>query len=225
MGPALVSAMQKLVAALPETQRSSVERGAQRLLVTPAGWLGEPEPVELLPVLQQAVFGDRRLRLRYAPPGSAAGWRTVDPVGLVSADGRWYLLATHRGADRTYRVSRVQEAVVLDEPAALRPAGTLAELWAARRDRFRARFPGSPVRVRVRAERRDALVAAAVGVVAEAVDDDGWISLELTFADSTHAAGTLWSLLPDVAVLAPAELRDGLAGRATAAVAVLRDGR
>ena len=215
LGPALSSAMRKLVAGMPEAQRASAERGAERVLVTTDGWLGDPEPEDQLPVVQRAVFGDRRLRLRYAGRDGAAGWRTVDPVGLVHADRRWYLLATHRSADRTYRVSRVLAAAVLDEPAAPRPQLPLAELWQRRRREFWAGMPQYPVLARVRDGRRAALAAAALAVTDEpAGGPEGWRTVRATFADRTHAVGVLWGLAADAAVLEPAELRAELAGRA-----------
>lgn len=231
MGPALSSAMRKLVAGMPAAQRASAERGAERVLVTTSGWLGDPEPEDQLPVVQRAVFGDRRLRLRYAGRGGRPGWRTVDPIGLVHADGHWYLLATHRGADRTYRVSRVRAAEVLDEPAAARPPLPLAELWQQRRRAFRAGLPEYPVRARVRDSRRADLAAAALamdddsdqaaqpGPAGDHGTADGWRAVRLTFADRAHATGVLWSLAAAVTVLEPAELRAELVDRAAGVLA------
>jgi predicted DNA-binding transcriptional regulator YafY len=224
LGPALNSAMRKLVAGMPESQRASAERGAERVLVTPGGWLTDAEPAPLLPVVQRAVFSDRRLRVRYAGPDGATRWRTVDPIGLVHAGGRWYLLATHRGADRTYRVARVQAATVLDEPAAARPDVPLAELWQQRRRRFREGMAEFGVQVRVRAGRRDDVVRAALSVAGEVTEDDGRVRMDVTFADRAHAAAVLWSLLPDVTVLEPVGVRAELAERLDAAAAGLRDG-
>jgi predicted DNA-binding transcriptional regulator YafY len=82
-------------------------------------------------VVRRAVFGGRKLRIHYAASGEEARWRTVDPVGLVSARGQWYLLGTRGGADRTYRLSRVPDVTELAE-AADRPAGVELQLtWAA----------------------------------------------------------------------------------------------
>lgn len=233
MGSAFSSAMRKVVAGLPEVQRASAERGAERVLVTTAGWLGDPEPEEALGEVQRAVFADRRLRLTYAGRGGRAGERTVDPIGLVHADGRWYLLATADGAERTYRVSRVQEAAVLDEPAAPRPDVPLAELWQRRRRQFWSGLAAYRVRVRVRSGRRDDVVAAALAeepaagpavdqAVDPAPDDDGWTTLDLLFADRGHAAGVLWGLGPDVTVLTPDELGAQLADRAAGVLAGYR---
>jgi predicted DNA-binding transcriptional regulator YafY len=222
MGPAFSSAMRKIVAGMPEVQRASAQRGAERVLVTANGWRGDPEPEGALAEVQRAVFADRRLRLRYAASGGAVGERTVDPIGLVHADGHWYLLATSGGADRTYRVSRVQEATVLDEPAAPRPDVPLAQLWQQRRQQFWSGLSAYPVRVRVSSSRRDDVAGAALAVEGTAdppPGDDGWTTLDLVFADRAHAAGVLWGLGPEATVVTPAELRAQLAGRAAGVLA------
>lgn len=216
MAPALASAMRKLSAAMPEPQRLSAERAGQRVLVQPQGWLGEPEPTGMLPVIQQAVFADRRLKIRYTTNDEPARWRTIDPVGLVHAAGRWYLLATHRGADRTYRVSRVSDATILDQPADRRAGIDLQQAWQERRQAFR--HPGFAVRARVRAARRGQLVRAALSLTAETAGTDDWLFLDLVFADQRHAAAVLWSLAPDADVVQPSALQDALTTRAEQAL-------
>ncbi len=214
MAPALASAMRKLVAAMPEPQRASAERARQRVMVHPDGWLAEPEAAGLLPVIQQAVFTDRRLKIRYARREEPARWRTVDPVGLVHAGGRWYLLATHRGADRTYRVSRVTAAEVLDEPVDRRAGFDLELAWQQRRQAFRDAQREFSVQARVRARRRGQVVRAATHLAGEAAATGGWLLLDLLFADHQHAAAVLWGLGPDAEVVHPQTLREALAARA-----------
>lgn len=215
MAPALASAMRKLVTAMPEPQRHTAEQAAQRVLVQPEGWLAEPEPAGLLPVIQRAVFSDRQLKIRYPSRGEPARWRTVDPVGLVHAGGRWYLLATHHGVDRTYRVARVAAAEVLDKPVDRGTDLDLAQAWQERRAAFRAAQPEFAVQARVRARRRGQLARAALHLTGEAADTGGWLILDLVFADESHAAAVLWSLGPDAEVIHPRTLRNALTDRAT----------
>ena len=49
--------------------------------------------------------------------------RTVDPMRLLLVDGHWYLEAWCRRAEgvRLFRLDRVDDVVVLDEPAAPPP--------------------------------------------------------------------------------------------------------
>lgn len=215
-GPELAAAMRKVVAALPDTQRATAVRAAGRVLLRPEGMVREaPDPTpDVLPAVQAAVFGGRRLRLLHAAPGAEPRWRTVDPVGLVDAGGRWYLLATRDGAERTYRLSRVRDAEVLDEPAAPTGDVDLERLWEQRRDRFRAGMGALPARVRLRASRRAAL-PGPVAVDAESVDGE-WCVLDVRFGDLAHAVAVLWALAPDAEAVEPPELRAALAGRAAA---------
>jgi predicted DNA-binding transcriptional regulator YafY len=223
MAPALASAMRKVVAALPERQRGSATEAAGRILVRRDGMLSGPadEPSQL-DVVRRAVFAGRRLRIRYAAGDAEPRWRTVDPIGLVSARGQWYLLATRDGADRTYRVSRMQEVEELAEPAE-RPAGVdLERVWEERRARFSAGFPDFTAVVRVRESGRARLVARARQVHAERPDGPGWLRMEVEFGGLDHALAMIWALGPDAEALDPQPLRAALAERAAATAARYR---
>lgn len=238
LGTAFASAMRKVVAALPTATREDAVGAAERVLVRPGGWLTDPAPEPRLVAVQRAVFAGRRLRIRY--PSSGGQWRTVDPLGLVSAAGRWYLLALRDGADRTYRVSRIAEARELDEPAR-RPAGVdLEQYWRRRRAEFQASRGGAfQTMVKVRAVRRSELATAALALhdppeptpttepppttepehstepTPTTEPEDGWVTVQAVFGDYRHAASALWVIAPDVEVLHPPELRAALAARAT----------
>jgi predicted DNA-binding transcriptional regulator YafY len=225
MAPALASAMRKVVAALPQRQRDSATEAAARILVRPEGMMpptgpppGPGAPTHL-DVVRSAVFAGRKLRIRYAASGEEPRWRSVDPIGLVSARGHWYLLATRDGADRTYRVSRMQDVEALSEPAD-RPTGVdLERVWEERRARFAAGFPDLTALVRVRVEHRATLAGRARRVRSERRDGDGWLRVELDYGGLDHAVAMVRALGPDAEALAPPELRAALAGRAAATAA------
>ena len=216
MGPAFSSAMAKLVAAMPDVARERATGAAERVLVRRGGLLGDPDTEDHLVAVQQAVFAGHRLRICYPSRGDAPTWRTIDPIGLVSAAGRWYLMATHDGADRTYRVSRITGTEDTGEPAA-RPEGIdLEALWLARRSEFRATRHGIAVQLRVSPDRRDEVVRTAVAVDAEGPDGAGAVLVDLRFGDLIHAERVIWPLVPDVEVLGPADLRAAVHARAAA---------
>jgi predicted DNA-binding transcriptional regulator YafY len=225
MAPALASAMRKVVAGLPAAQRESAGRDAGRILLQGEGWLprdrkgADPSDEERLAAVRGAVFAGRRLDIRYAARDDEPRWRTVDPVGLVNAAGRWYLLALRDGEERTYRLSRVREVRERDEPAARPPDVDLDRVWRDRRAAFPASRPGVTASVRVVAARRDDLARTARAVVTEAPDGDGWVRVTVAFGDTAHAEGVLWSLAADVEVLGPAELRATMASRVAAMTA------
>jgi predicted DNA-binding transcriptional regulator YafY len=129
-GPAFESAMGKLAAALPGESGRRAGRMRERLLVDSAGWGRRGAASPHLRVVQDAVFADRRLRLRYRRAEAQVTERVVDPLGLVLKAGVWYLLADAAGKRRLFRLSRVEAAEALDEPAR-RPRGfDLAAAWS-----------------------------------------------------------------------------------------------
>jgi predicted DNA-binding transcriptional regulator YafY len=220
LGSAFASAVRKVMAAMPDSARATAVGAADRVLFGQGGWLGEPEADAHLAAVRRAVFAGRRLRLRYAARDEPARWRTVDPVGLVEAGGRWYLLATRDGADRTYRLSRVEAVEEVDEPAERGPEVDLQEAWRRRRAAFTASLPRTAVTARVRTARRAELAAAGVEIADERPDGPGHVRVEALFGDLRHAERVSWMLGDAVEVLAPVALREALATRAAAMVAL-----
>lgn len=107
------------------------------------------EDVSFLPTLQEAVWQERKLDLSYRRGDGKSVERLVDPMGLVAKGRVWYLVAAVEGEMRTYRVSRVQDARVTDQPC-VRPEGfDLAAYWEESCARFKAGLPRYPATVRV----------------------------------------------------------------------------
>ncbi|MDR7277446.1 WYL domain-containing protein [Catenuloplanes atrovinosus] len=151
LGAAVGSALRKIMAALPAPHREAADLVARRIIVDPVRWRTAAAPAAGLSTLQEAVFTDRRLRLRYRSGDAPAPTdRIVDPYGLVEKAGVWYLVADRDGHPRLYRADRVVAAELLDQPVRRRTT-TLADEWS----RLRARvedFPGGlTVRVLVKA--------------------------------------------------------------------------
>ncbi|MDQ0575079.1 helix-turn-helix transcriptional regulator [Agromyces albus] len=130
VAPEAKSALRKLVRALPDTFRAEAEAAAEAVVIDPAQWGRPPrEQPEIVKLLQAAVVQRRRVRLLYRGWDREPVERLVDPWGLVEKHEVWYLLGGVAGAERTYRVDRIVEAIVVDE-AAQRPADfDLAEAW------------------------------------------------------------------------------------------------
>jgi predicted DNA-binding transcriptional regulator YafY len=212
LGQAIGSALRKIMAALPAAQRPDAHLASRRILIDPVRWRGPASAPDDLGALQQAVFEDKRLRLRYRHGRDAqARTYTVDPYGLVSKAGVWYLVADRRGQPELFRADRVLSATVLDQDAQRRDGVELAALW----DDLRRRIDDlpAPVAVRIRI-RRDRLAqflrvhqADLAENFAEADSGDGpHASVALNFR-SLGAAEQMLAFGPDLEVLAPAELR------------------
>ncbi len=128
--PDIRSALRKLVRALPGTFRADAEAAREAVVVDPTRW-SEPDRArpELVDALQAAVIRRRRVRLEYANRTRQRSERVVDPWGLVDKDDIWYLVAGTEKGQRTFRVDRIVDATVTDEPAR-RPADfDLSRAW------------------------------------------------------------------------------------------------
>ncbi|MFJ6239393.1 helix-turn-helix transcriptional regulator [Streptomyces griseus] len=216
LGPALASAMRKVLDALPESHQAAASDAAQRFLVDPeTDLLSRPTVTDQVPgttmiEVRRAVLSGRKLRIHYAANGRAPQWRTVDPIGLVTVRDRGYLLATRSGADRTYRLSRMLAAEELPEPAQRPNRVDLDRIWRDRSARFLAGGDHVTALVRVNPARREELLGTVLAVRAEDPDTDGWPRLEVTFQDARHAEWALWRLGADAEALAPQSLRSAL---------------
>ncbi|MFI5739263.1 helix-turn-helix transcriptional regulator [Streptomyces anulatus] len=225
LGPALASAMRKVVDALPESHQAAASDAAQRFLVDPeTDLLSRRAVVDQVPgttmvEVRRAVLSGRKLRIHYAATDQAPRWRTVDPIGLVTVRDRGYLLATRSGADRTYRLSRVLAAEELPEPAQRPNRVDLDRIWRDRSARFLSGGDHVTALVRVDPVRREELLGTVLAVRAEDPDTDGWPRLEVTFQDARHAEWALWRLGTDAEALAPDSLRSALRERAAALAA------
>ncbi|MBT2208748.1 YafY family protein [Actinomadura sp. NEAU-AAG7] len=225
LGSALASAMLKVADALPEGHRDIAAGAARRLLIEPeTDLLSRRAPAEEVPdavaaEIRRAVFAGHRLRIRYAAVDQAPKWRTVDPIGLVTARGQGYLLAARSGEDRTYRLSRVLAAEELDEPAERPDDVDLDRAWQERSTRFRTGGDQVVVLVRMNPARRKELVDTALAVLAEESDEDGRLRLEVSFQDARHAVWALWRLGVSAEALSPEWLRASLRDRAVAIAA------
>lgn len=219
-------ALDKLIAALPGALRQRAASIRQRLHVDPIGWFGAPEDLTLLPVVQDAVAHDRKLAMRYRRAGKELVDRTVDPLGLVAKGGIWYLVADTPAGLRTYRVSRIERATLLDEPCQRPAQFDLATYWQSSTEEFRRGLERYEVILRLepravaslRCWRRIEPVAREGGS-----DADGWVTARVGFEDEKQARFVVLGLGPRAEVVAPAELRDAVVADLAAAVELNRN--
>jgi predicted DNA-binding transcriptional regulator YafY len=107
------SALNKLMAAMPEPMKAQAAHLRQRLHVDPTGWRDTGEDLSMLSAVQDAVARDRRVSFDYTRADGKQSGRTVDPLGLVSKGLTWYLVARTADGMRTFRVARMQRVTVL----------------------------------------------------------------------------------------------------------------
>jgi len=223
LGTVVAAAQVKVMAALPAELRSRASRLVERFHLDAGAWFKGNEPVPHLATVAEAVWAARRIEVAYHRDDGAVA-RVLEPLGLVLKAGTWYLVARADEQLRTYRVSRIREAHVLEDLVE-RPAGfDLAAWWAESSAAYEREAPKIEVVVRVR---RDAMwrLEEAVGsrVVREAQtlgppDGDGHQRYRITVDWPEEVSGRLVAAAPEVEVLEPARLRDEIVAIARTAV-------
>ncbi|MBF8188171.1 WYL domain-containing protein [Nonomuraea sp. K274] len=207
-------------------QRASLAEAASgALLKLRAGGVATDQPVgtgalELrvdtrdaaFPALWDAVRDRRVVRFDYRGAGSeSVRSRTVEPWGVVSRRGRWYLAGFDRGRDapRAFRLSRITGHVT-----AVGKAGAV-EVPEGVDLRAMVGFPDETVEERVAVVRVRHGACEGVRQLARAVHPgtDGWDEAELVFSDPERLAGWMASLGADVEVVEPPDAREAVIRR------------
>lgn len=223
-GKALEAALLKLLAALPSNHRRDVEHTRQRLYVDTVGWFNTSEASPFLSMLREAVWNDRKVRLTYRKSTGEISERNIDPLGLVAKAGIWYIVALSHDDLRTFRISRVRDAVMLDEPSKRPPDFDLEKYWIELSEKLETSEPMFLVRLRV----SPTFVPILPQILNESVyknieeapppDEDGWITLSLEFSSFEAARSRILGFGTFVEVLEPQELRQAVIQVATGIV-------
>lgn len=176
-------------------------RGADLVGIEPRLVRDDPAFVDLW----SAATARRAVEFDYRPLDAPLARRHLEPWGLVSYRGRWYVVGHDRDRDdrRVFRLARIVGGVrvvgpegAFEPPTELNLRGVVAS--------FESGEPRRTARVRVRDGHGIGLRRAAV---ASEAAGDGWDRVELAFSDPYRLADELLGYGPDVIVDEPADLR------------------
>jgi proteasome accessory factor C len=169
-----------------------------------------------LPQLQRAIDDGRALRLRYySASRDEQSERTVDPLRLFEADRRHYLEAWCRQAEglRVFRLDRIEDVTVLDEPAAV-PEGVQP------RDLSEGVYHPASEHLLVDLRLGPAYAWVADYYVAETVAAEGdGLRVSLRVADPGWVRALVLGSAGQVEVLSPGWLAEGIRSEAARALA------
>ncbi len=202
-------ALAKLMAALPVALREKAVSIRRRLYVDATGWHGAEQNLAALPTLQEAVSGDRTVRIGYRQTGRDRVERTIQPLGLVAKGMTWYLVAKTQNGLRTYRVSRIDDATILDARFERPATFDLAAYWKSSTEQFQSRRqyvatlclePGAAGIVRT-------WCRVQPGPAIGRQHPEGWITARVSFNDEADACFVILGLGPRVDIIGPATLR------------------
>ena len=219
VGAEAAAAQLKLLASLPPDSGASAQRVAARFHLDPMNWYSRAETSEVLPAIANAVWNERRIRVRYESWRDLVD-RDLDPLGLVLKAGVWYLVAAVKGQARTYRISNIRELAVLSAKAQRPARFDLARFWASWSRDFEARIFSERAVVKLSPLGRRSLgeispvAAEAVEAQHRACKPAGWVKAEIPIESVELAARQLLRLGAEVEVLEPAALRTAIAREA-----------
>ncbi|QKV91269.1 WYL domain-containing protein [Streptomyces sp. NA02950] len=220
LGADLATAQLKLRAALPAGLEERSRRIQERFHLDAPGWFRDAEPVPHLAAAAEAVWERRVLRVHYRRWRGEVR-RDLHGLGLVLKGGIWYLVARAEDSVRSYRVSRILAAEVLDEHFE-RPAGfDLAAHWQETSRRLESsRFQGeAELLLTERGRKLLPMQFGGVGAVAAAgagpPDEEGRVRVTLPVESLPVAVHDVLRLGTEAEVLGPPELRDAVARAVT----------
>jgi predicted DNA-binding transcriptional regulator YafY len=216
IGAVMAAAQNKLLSAMPARLRAGAEQMRARFHLDAPAWFAEAERPAHLPVVADAVWAQRLLRMRYQS-WKAEKQRVVEPLGLVLKSGAWYLVGRVDGDARTYRISRILELVVLDQRFERPKSFDLAGYWQASTKRLEADLHQNMAKIRLSpwgAKMLEALTSPYVRAatrISPQVDADGWHTAVMPVGSIRQACVDLLRFGSEAEVLEPPELRAKMA--------------
>jgi proteasome accessory factor C len=171
------------------------------------------------------VARHRVLRLTYySASRDAVGRRDVDPMRLLLVDGSTYLEAWCRRAEgvRMFRLDRIDDAEVLDEPSSPPSTATPREVPADAAGLLTP-DPGQQLAA-LRLAPAARWVAEYYPMEDVVADDDGGARVRMRYGDRAWMVRLLLGLGEHVEVLWPADLAVDRGDRATEALAAYGEG-
>lgn len=211
----------KLLASLPAMCRRDAEYVRQRIHINAAGWHRPEEDISFLPTLQEAIWQERKLQLTYQLSTGPIVEPLLDPLGLVAKGSIWYLVAVYESKVCVYRVSRVHDATVTEDPC-VRPEGfDLAAFWEKSSAEFLANLPRYPATVRVAPALLQQIRQARCPDIEQVGPPgaDGWTQIRVQFETEEEACRYVIGFGAQMEVMEPHALREKVIHLAQSVVA------
>ncbi|WP_138755694.1 helix-turn-helix transcriptional regulator [Paenibacillus sinopodophylli] len=217
------AAVQKLLAAAPDAVSRGVALVRQKIHIDGAGWHQMEVLQPFLPLVQEAVWEERLLRIRYRREDGITE-RIIRPLGLVAKQNIWYVIGEADGERKTYRISKLLGAE-LQEERFERPEGfDLAVYWEQSTLEFKSGLPKYPAVL----ELKDASVLTRftkeryVTIIETLASSEraGWLIAHVEFQSEQSACEIVLSYGSHIQVTEPAELRERATAELKAAIAL-----
>jgi len=226
VGRELKAALLKLSAALPSTLRQAEGRVRQRIYIDSEWWHPNEEPVPNLHIINQAIWEDRNLKLSIRFEFDIQIEQVVEPYGLVSKAGVWYLVWCADGDYGVQKLSRMWGVDLLDEIFERDVQFDLVAYWkewcryyVEQRFEYLTMVKVSPDFIPFLPLYFGSNIRKVVAK-SEPPDGQGWITIPLPFESFEQARSRILALGRAVEVLEPFPLRLSIADFAAQTVSL-----
>ncbi|MCM3706420.1 MULTISPECIES: helix-turn-helix transcriptional regulator [Cytobacillus] len=203
-------ARQKLLAAIPAPMKEDVIDISNRIHIDTGTWRQTPQEMKSLGILQQAVWEEKKLHIHYENADKQTSERTVEPLGLVAKGNTWYLVAASDEKIKTYRISRIVDAKLINENFSWPNNFDLADYWQESKQRFISSLP----RFEVDAEISPAILQRInftgrfVQVLhMDSLKENGWIPVTFSFDTEQEAREYILGFGNQIKIVHPVFLR------------------
>lgn len=217
------SAFIKLMAALPPAYKKDAETARQRIHVDGAGWNRSIRELPLLPILQDAVWEERKLSIIFEKEGKPEP-RLLEPLGLVAKDTIWYLVARRNREMRVYRISRIKKAELTQERFERPKKFDLAKYWEEWLLEFRSNLPQYIVKITAKEEDIERIKSLPYGKIKRTIPGKkGYLVFEVDLEAKEWAVGMMLYLGSTAVALEPKELRDAVIEKTKSILSAYQD--
>lgn len=216
LGAAADQLLMKMLASLPNTQRSTADHIRQRLLIDPTWWWHDPAMPAFWDDLQKAVYEDRMIEATYENYSGEITEKVLAPYSLVCKSSLWYVLAERENELRTYRVNRFHSIHVLEKPFSRRCDFDLPEYWQIHLKSFEEEFSDQNYIFRIHPDLITTLKTFLPGrwKVTGQADERGWLTISLHLDSDMIAKMLVFGLAGSVEILEPAGLIEDVLNQA-----------
>jgi predicted DNA-binding transcriptional regulator YafY len=196
----------KLLASLPAFRRHEAEMIRQCIYVDAAPWQSHDEDLGRLPLIQEAIWQNRRAFIQYQRGiENEVAERLIEPLGLVAKGQIWYCVARVENDYRSYRVSRIL-TVELGESFTRPPDFDLASYWQESSSEFAAKLPRYPAILRLHQDALRFLYSWRWARVERIEEEGEWRIVYVNFEEIEEASAAVMACAGQAIVIEPSEL-------------------
>lgn len=201
------AAYQKLLASSPVSIKKNVELLQRKIHIDGASWHGTNESSPHLTTIQEAMLTEHKLCIHYKKEQELTA-RIVHPLGLVAKRSVWYLITEMEGELRTYRISKIVFAEMMDESFPYPTEFNLARYWEQSTAQFKHNLPRYPAKIKIKEHLLHRLEQERyIQMIHVEKSEEGWLEATVAFATLDHGSETILSYGASAEALTPAELR------------------